>query len=57
MAKTQTPQTQTPQTQDPSVQLVRMVRSADDYPEPHEAEVHPDEVANYAEGGWVIVDE
>lgn len=36
----------------PAVQLVPMVRSADDFPEPHTADVHPDEVANYAAGGW-----
>lgn len=36
------------------VELVRMTRSADDYPEPHEADVHPDEVDNYAVAGWVV---
>ncbi|WP_353192116.1 hypothetical protein [Pandoraea pnomenusa] len=32
--------------------LVKMVRDADLYPEPHEAQVHPDEVDNYRAGGW-----
>lgn len=36
----------------PTAKLVPMVRSADDFPAPHEADVHPDEVANYAAGGW-----
>jgi hypothetical protein len=33
--------------------LVRMVRDADAYPAPHSADVHPDEVENFAAGGWV----
>lgn len=33
-------------------QLVPMVRSASHYPAPHTADVHPDEVANFAAGGW-----
>ena len=33
--------------------LVRMVRDADAYPAPHSADVHPDEVENFAVGGWV----
>ena len=33
-------------------QLVPMVRSASQYPAPHTADVHPDEVANYTAGGW-----
>jgi hypothetical protein len=32
--------------------LVRMVRD-ESYPEPREADVHPDEVDNFAAGGWV----
>lgn len=32
---------------------VRMVRDAEKYPVPHEADVHPAEVENYASGGWV----
>jgi len=32
--------------------LVRMVRDASVHPAPHTADVHPDEVANYALGGW-----
>ncbi len=31
---------------------VRMVRDAEQYPAPHEADVHPDEVENYRLGGW-----
>lgn len=34
--------------------LVKMVRDAEMYPAgPFEADVHPDEVANYSLGGWV----
>ena len=36
-----------------AVALVAMVRG-DEYPEPHAADVHPDEVANYSQGGWQI---
>jgi hypothetical protein len=35
-----------------AVKLVKMVRDPEEYPEPHEANVHPDEVGNYALGGW-----
>jgi hypothetical protein len=36
---------------------VRMVRDPGRYPEgPHEADVHPEEVNNYALGGWVRAD-
>lgn len=34
------------------VALVRMVRSPDECPAPHTADVHPAEVANYAAHGW-----
>lgn len=34
------------------VELVRMVRAAE-YPEPHSADVHPDEVEHFRSGGWV----
>lgn len=37
---------------DDGPELVTMVRDADLYPEPHEAQVHPDEVDNYRPGGW-----
>lgn len=30
-----------------------MSRPASQYPEPHTADVHPDEVENYRVGGWV----
>jgi hypothetical protein len=33
--------------------LVKMVRDTDAYPKPHTADVHPDEVENFAAGGWV----
>lgn len=33
--------------------LVKMKRDKDAHPHgPHEADVHPDEVANFASGGW-----
>lgn len=32
--------------------LVKMHRDAEAFPEPHSADVHPDEVANYAAAGW-----
>ena len=35
-----------------SIAFVEMVRDAEIYPEPHTATVHPDEVDNYAQGGW-----
>ena len=35
-----------------SIAFVAMVRDAEIYPEPHTATVHPDEVDNYAQGGW-----
>lgn len=63
MAKTPAAPAQTDQTegtdsvaaaaQQQSAQLVRMVRSTDDYPPPHTADVHPDEVANFSGGGWL----
>ncbi|WP_331693500.1 hypothetical protein [Pandoraea sputorum] len=37
---------------DDSPEFVKMVRDVDSYPEPHEAQVHPDEVDNYRPGGW-----
>lgn len=37
-----------------TVKLVRMVRHADTNPPPHVADVHPDEIANYAKGGWAV---
>ena len=32
--------------------LVRMVRNAEQFPEPHRADVHPAEVDNFKAGGW-----
>lgn len=34
------------------VQLVTMTRDPEEYPAPHSALVHPDEVRNYYSGGW-----
>lgn len=36
-----------------AVQLVPMVRDEATWPAPHTADVHPDEVGNFAAGGWV----
>jgi hypothetical protein len=38
----------------PQLQLVPMVRDGSHFPEPHTADVHPDEVDNYLRGGWVV---
>lgn len=32
---------------------VAMIRDQTIYPEPHSADVHPDEVENFRAGGWV----
>lgn len=32
---------------------VKMTRDESQFPAPHEADVHPDEVANYSAAGWV----
>lgn len=34
------------------IEYVTMTRDAEMYPEPHTAQVHPDEVDNYRPGGW-----
>jgi hypothetical protein len=34
-------------------ELIRMIRG-DEFPAPHQADVHPEEVTNYLAGGWVI---
>ncbi|MDF7658323.1 hypothetical protein PUG81_05025 [Erwiniaceae bacterium L1_54_6] len=36
------------------VKLVDMVRDEKNYPAPHTATVHPEEVVNYQLGGWVV---
>ncbi|RIJ85005.1 hypothetical protein RSP822_18230 [Ralstonia solanacearum] len=36
------------------IEFVTMVRDPEQYPEPHSAQVHPDEVDNYRPGGWEI---
>ena len=35
---------------------VKMIRDAEQYPAPHEADVHPNEVENYRAGGFVPAD-
>lgn len=42
------------QLQDAGPTLVHMTRDASAYPAPHNAEVHPAEVDNYAAGGWQV---
>lgn len=42
-----------PQVED-EIDYVTMVRDPEQYPEPHSAQVHPDEVDNYRPGGWEI---
>jgi hypothetical protein len=44
---------ETPQN-DGEIAYVTMTRDAELYPEPHTAQVHPDEVENYRPGGWEI---
>lgn len=36
-----------------ATQFVQMTRDSEQYPPPYSADVHPDEVANFARGGWV----
>ena len=36
--------------------LVHMTRDASAHPAPHTAEVHPEEVANFAAGGWQLAE-
>lgn len=35
---------------------VHMTRDPETNEAPHSADVHPEEVANYAAGGWVVAD-
>lgn len=36
------------------VKTIKMVRDKKEFPAgPHEADVHPDELTNYARGGWL----
>jgi len=35
-------------------QTVRMVRNPDEYPAPHSADVHVDEVAAWQRHGWIV---
>lgn len=52
------PEDQQPEDQqEPEVQLVKMVRDKGVYPDgPHEADVHPEEVGNYASAGWRVAE-
>lgn len=36
------------------IKYVKMTRDPELYPAPHEANVHPKEVSNFARGGWEI---
>lgn len=36
------------------IKYVKMTRDPEQYPAPHEANVHPKEVSNFARGGWEI---
>lgn len=42
---------------DDEIKYVKMVRDPDQYDAPHEANVHPKEVSNFARGGWEIASE
>ena len=35
---------------------VKMTRDPESFPDPHEADVHPDEIENYRAGGFVPAD-
>jgi hypothetical protein len=37
--------------------LIRMTRDENEYPAPHTADVHPDEVENMTSGGWRVVED
>ena len=45
---------QTPPDGQPTVELVQMARDPEWYPAPHTADVHPNEVENFAGDGWVL---
>jgi hypothetical protein len=40
---------------EPQVQLVKMVRDAELYPDVNTADVHPDEVENFKLGNWIVL--
>lgn len=45
------------ESEEATVETVKMVRSAPQFPGgPTEADVHPDEVASYATGGWQLAE-
>ena len=60
MSKNQRAATQTPTAAEQAAAeqaakgLVKMIRDPEYWPAPHSADVHPDEVGNYAAGGWVV---
>lgn len=39
---------------DTAIKLVLMARDANEFPAPHSATVHPDEVENFKAGGWTV---
>ena len=41
---------------DEGIAFVQMKRDPESYSAPHSAQVHPDEVENYAVGGWEVDD-
>lgn len=41
----------------PEIKFVKMTRDPEFYDAPHEAQVHPKEVTNFARGGWEIASE
>lgn len=36
--------------------MVHMTRDPEQYPAPHSADVHAEEVENFTAGGWVVAD-
>ena len=36
---------------------IKMIRSEDEFPAPHTADVHKDEVENFAAAGWTVASE
>lgn len=39
------------------IKYIKMTRNPEVFDAPHEAQVHPKEVTNYARGGWELVSE
>lgn len=53
MPKKTSADAETDVTEESPVPTVRMERNAEQYPEPHHADVNVDEVDNWAAHGWV----